>query len=214
MRESIMIISVLGDSLSTFEGYTPSRAVFFDRYNSAQTGLESVEDTWWMQVIRSLKGELGVNHSLAGSTVAGGLLSSGTSEERIRALGAKGDPDLILVMMGTNDWAYGVLPDDFEEAYGRMLKMLRRQYPNAEVWCGTIPSGKLVDPAERFFFNMDSLISPARYTGIIQRLAQAEGMKVADLGKNGEEYETIDGVHPNKKGMATLAGLWISSMEK
>ena len=95
-----------------------------------------------------------------------------------------------------------------------MLKMLRRQYPNAEVWCGTIPSGKLVDPAERFFFNMDSLISPARYTGIIQRLAQAEGMKVADLGKNGEEYETIDGVHPNKKGMATLAGLWISSMEK
>ncbi len=209
-----MIISVLGDSLSTYEGYTPSRAVFFDRYNSAQTGLESVEDTWWMQVIRSLKGELGVNHSLSGSTVAGGLLSSGTSEERINALGAKGEPDIILVMMGSNDWAYGVLPDVFEEAYGRMLKMIQRQYPNADIWCGTIPSGKLVDPAERFFFNMDSLISPAIYSNIIGKLAEREGMNVADLSKNGEEYETIDGVHPNKEGMKTLACLWISSMEK
>ena len=29
-----------------------------------------------------------------------------------------------------------------------------------------------------------------------------------------EEYETVDGVHPNKAGMHTLARMWIREMKK
>ena len=209
-----MIISILGDSISTYEGFTPSRGVFFDRYNAYETGIESVEDTWWMQVIRALKGEPGVNHSLAGSTVSGGMIASGTSYDRIRALGDNGTPDIILVFMGSNDWAYGVLPERFKKAYETMLDRIRETWPDSEIWCGTIPSGKLVDPAERFFFNMDGMVSPRIYSDIIRALAEDRGAKVADLAKDNTEYETIDGVHPNKEGMKTIAALWISSLKK
>jgi len=209
-----MLISILGDSISTYEGYTPSRGVFFDRYNSYETGLSSVEDTWWMQVIRAIGGELGVNHSLAGCTVTGGGVSSGTSQERIRALGKNGTPDKILVFIGSNDWAYSVPPDSFEQAYSLMLDRIRTAYPQAQIWCGTIPRGTIVDPAERFFFNMDGLISTQVYSSIIRRLADLKGACVADLNKDDVEYETFDGVHPDRTGMATLAGLWMDSLKE
>ncbi len=69
-------ISILGDSISTFAGYTPEEAVFYDSYVQWETGVKSVEDTWWMQVIKALDGELGTNHSLAGSMVSGNLSTS------------------------------------------------------------------------------------------------------------------------------------------
>ena len=209
-----MIISILGDSFSTYVGYSPSKAVFFDRYNSYETGIETVEDTWWMQVIRAQDGELGFNDSLAGSTVAGGMSSSATSYDRIRALGKNGKPDCILVFIGSNDWAYGVIPDQFEQAYGLMLDRLKEIWPEAEIWCGTIPSGKMVDPAERFFFNMDGLISPHVYSDIIRKLADSRNIHVVDMAKDGLEYETIAGVHPNKDGMKTLADLWLRGIKE
>ena len=49
-------ISILGDSISTFAGYTPEEAVFYDSYVQWETGVKSVEDTWWMQVIKALDG--------------------------------------------------------------------------------------------------------------------------------------------------------------
>lgn len=42
---------VLGDSISTYEGYTPASVVFYDSYFQRLTGVTSVNDTWWMQVI-------------------------------------------------------------------------------------------------------------------------------------------------------------------
>lgn len=80
-------ISILGDSISTFAGYTPEEAVFYDSYVQWETGVKSVEDTWWMQVIKALDGELGTNHSLAGSMVSGNLSTSAMSYERIDKLG-------------------------------------------------------------------------------------------------------------------------------
>lgn len=90
-------ISILGDSISTFAGYTPEEAVFYDSYVQWETGVKSVEDTWWMQVIKALDGELGTNHSLAGSMVSGNLSTSAMSYERIDKLGANGIPDIILI---------------------------------------------------------------------------------------------------------------------
>ena len=75
-------ISILGDSISTFAGYTPEEAVFYDSYVQWETGVKSVEDTWWMQVIKALDGELGTNHSLGGSMVSGNLSTSAMSYER------------------------------------------------------------------------------------------------------------------------------------
>ena len=83
------IISILGDSISTFAGYTPAGAVFYDDWRQRETGVADPGATWWMQVIEGLGGVLGVNNSYSGSTVSCGLLTSGTSLRRLETLGAE-----------------------------------------------------------------------------------------------------------------------------
>lgn len=205
-------ISILGDSISTFAGYTPSDAVFYDSYVQRETGVRSVEDTWWMQVIHAQNGELGVNHSLAGSMVSGNLSTSAMSEERIKRLGDNGVPDSILVSAGCNDWGFCVLPEEFAEAYQRMLHRLKKQYPHTTIWCATLPEGK--QPEGETFFNVDSTISKRVYSNIIREAAAKAEVNIADLAECHIEYETIDGIHPDKAGMKTLADMWIGEIKK
>lgn len=93
-------ISILGDSISTFSGYIPSgNAVWYPRGEVTE-----VADTWWYQLIQQQGATLGVNESYSGSKVAAdGLDKSMCSTTRIRNLGNKGTPDLILFYGGTND---------------------------------------------------------------------------------------------------------------
>lgn len=203
--------SILGDSISTFEGYTPAVAVFFDRIMVGETGIADVKDTWWMQVIEAMDGELGYNNSMAGCLVAGDIASSGTNPARIRSLACQGSPDVILIMMGCNDWAFGVHPKEFEEGYRLMVQRIRQEYPQAEIWCSTLPEGREVDPIQQFFYNIDGRISGKVYSDVIRRIADQEGCSLADLAAC-PPYDTIDGVHPNRQGMKMLADYWIAAL--
>lgn len=206
-------ISILGDSVSTFAGYTPEEALFYDSWRQRETGVTSSDDTWWMQVIQGMGGILGINNSYAGSTVSGSLASSGTSERRLQTLGADGEPDMILVAMGANDWGFGVNPQEFEYEYRRMLQRLRRLYPQAELWCATLLRGRPVQE-EEMFFNVESVLSPDIYSEIIRKTVLEEGLHLADLSSYHVEYETVDGVHPNKEGMKMISCLWLRELEK
>ena len=86
MTKEKKIFSILGDSISTFAGYTPAEAVFYDIWTKKEAGIFQPEDTWWMQVIDGLGGKLGVNNSYAGSLVSGHMATSGTSESRLKTL--------------------------------------------------------------------------------------------------------------------------------
>lgn len=165
-----------------------------------------------MQVIHFLGGELGVNHSLAGSMVSGNLSTSAMSDERIARLGDNGIPDIILVSAGCNDWGFCVLPEEFAEAYQMMLHRLKKRYPDTDIWCATLPEGK--QPEGETFFNVDSTISKRVYSDIIREIAASAEVHIADLAGYQNEYETVDGIHPNKEGMKTLADMWISKIKK
>ena len=212
-KEKGRIFSVLGDSISTFAGYTPAEAVFYDMWTKKEAGVFQPEDTWWMQVINGLGGALGVNNSYAGSLVSGHMATSGTAGQRLTALGAKGNPNVILVAMGMNDWAFCVLPEEFEFEYRRMLQDIKQLYPESEIWCATLLRGFIDDSHEELFFNSDGCISQKIYSDIIRKVAEETEVCVADLGKYAVEYETIDGVHPNKSGMKTLSELWLKEMQ-
>lgn len=213
MKDQKKRISILGDSVSTFAGITPSEALFYDAWRQEETGVTSPDDTWWMQVIQGMGGILGVNNSYAGSTVSGGFMTSGTSEKRLRTLSAEGEPDMILVAMGANDWGFGVHPQEFEYEYRRMLQRMKRLYPRAEIWCATILREKPV-PEEEMFFNVDGVISPNIYSDIIRRIGTEEAVHLADVSGYHMEYETIDGVHPNREGMKMIACLWLKELQK
>ena len=57
-------ISILGDGIKMCirDSYSPDLG--------AATGVHTVEDTWWMQVIRALQGRLLSNLSISGNTIS------------------------------------------------------------------------------------------------------------------------------------------------
>ena len=94
-------VSILGDSISAYPGYvTPSsNAVFYPSgSNSPACDVKSVEDMWWKIVLNKSGMVLGANNSYSGRT-----LKASATTANIEALGANGDPDIILVYLGTND---------------------------------------------------------------------------------------------------------------
>ena len=112
------VISILGDSISTFEGYIPKADGFnlehLSRYPQNNL-LTDVNETWWMRVITQLDAKLGINDSWRGATVSGAApVTTGTTGEnasmanliRIQNLGSNGIPDIILFYGGTNDFAH------------------------------------------------------------------------------------------------------------
>jgi hypothetical protein len=116
-KYSDKVISILGDSISTFAGYIPVADGFnlehVARYPQSNL-LTDVNETWWMQVINGLDAKLGINESWR-STEVGNIydveVNSGyegtkacmASLTRIQNLGANGTPDVILFYGGTND---------------------------------------------------------------------------------------------------------------
>ena len=158
--------SVLGDSISTLEGFLPKgNPVFYDAACREKSGIWEMGDTWWGKVIDFFGGELLVNDSWSGCRVARPAASAdafpcGCSEKRTGRLHVEDvQPDVILIYMGINDWGVGISPEPGEDAtegdtcfslaYARMLNQLKRNYPRAEIWCCTLAKTCMdAEPAE------------------------------------------------------------------
>jgi len=201
------VFSVLGDSISTFSLYTPQQSVFYSGHICREAGITDVRDTWWMRVIDSLGGTLGINDSRAGTTVSGDSALCGCSQERTSALG---EPDVILVFMGLNDAAFCVGEEAFLHGYSLMLTRLKAEYPSAAIWCGTLPRADYAGTEP--FFSAEAFLPLDAYNILIRRCACENGCFVADIAADGRLYDSIDGVHPDRAGMDLLAGLWLKAL--
>lgn len=215
-------ISVMGDSISTFKGWNPyGYAVYYNEDTAYENEISSVNDTWWMQVIDRLNGELCLNNSYSGSFVAGESPSSACSKNRCAYLDNGTKPDVILVYMGTNDRGFGIdiktdEPDNTQYFYGgykTMLKRIKANYPLAKVICAT-----LLTAYKKGYAHIAA--SPAilelskKYNQAIQRAVQEENCLLADIASFGERYETLDYAHPTQAGHNTMAKLWFESIKK
>ena len=232
-------ISFLGDSISTYSGYSNNtkynntigeNAVWYP--NSSFTGGNiSVEDTWWYQVFSELEYELCVNNSYSGSVVQ----DKNTYDLRARNLhnNDKIAPDIIVIYIGINDFHYadynkngigsyngvGALPatpTNFSEAYGKMLYNIAAKYPQAEIYCCTLlPDHKY--ESDGINTQGDALID---YNNAIKTIALNMGAKVIDLftesglaDGNINDY-TLDGLHPTAEGMDYISQCVIDSIKK
>jgi len=105
-----MLLSVMGDSISTYEGCNPAGfAVYYQGERAVAAGLRGCGDTWWGLVADRIGARVCANGSWSGSMVEGAGMPAGQSSGRIEALrGDAGEvPDLLLVFMGTNDYGWG-----------------------------------------------------------------------------------------------------------
>ena len=214
MSENHRKISLLGDSISTFEGYSPAFDAFYTPDYAAISGVHSVEDTWWMQVIRALDGELLVNSSHMGSSVSLFGYQPANAPWRIEKL-KKGDllPDLILIYSGLNDVASYITPKEFGEQYTAMLGHAKAIFPESLICCGTLCHGFPRNPNLPLFVNLDACTPVSEYNAQIRQAVIAQGCTLVDLADDGMKYCSIDGVHPDAAGMKTLAELWMRRLD-
>ena len=221
-------ISILGDSISTYEGCNPSGyAVYYDRHMQKVNGLESMRDTWWAITAESLNAAILINNSFSGSLVTGDEFPAASGYVRTQSLGtAQQDPDYILVYIGFNDFGNGIEitneEDDFQEAdrcfffedaYELMLSRMKQRYPKAVIVCGTLMR-TVIEYNDPWIFPeiyMGAVFED--YNNAIRAAAKNQNVLLADLSAHNIRYETFDGTHPTKAGHRTIAAAWLKCLK-
>lgn len=222
-------VSILGDSISTFEGYQAEGCrIYFPQFGE----VEDVKDTWWQQVTNDLELTLFANSSSAGATVTGDSTGTddpqcGCNEFHTDALvGPDGAcPDRIIVYLGANDLLETVPLGDndgtrpvkegeitaFSDAYTLLLDKLQKKYPSAQIYCCTLPHIGDWGTQTPFVELVNGLgLSAKDYGRTIAKIAKAKGIQVIDLYHCGIKIKnmhevTSDGVHPTAAGMDCIA---------
>lgn len=219
-------ISILGDSISTFTGYSYEG----NRCRYPQSDLlTDVNDTYWMQIIKDLGLTLGINEAWAGTRISwDGTTESGDigadkfigSQTRINHLGENGTPDVILVFGGTNDIYNNVEKGTFDYSspasytseqiafltsttYADAIRtlLIRLQY--------TYPNSKIVFILPYFFTTLKKL---DEYNEIMKEACDAYGVPVIDARTcgltvfNTNDY-LPDSLHLNSFGMGKLSNV-------
>lgn len=122
-------ISILGDSISTFyQDGSPMNSYYGQvgrfYYPTYCQDVRTVDKTWWGQLINNTNMILGVNNSWSGSTAVGTDESAGCSDARINTLIQNGNPDIVILYLGTNDLCSGFSVESFVAAYEMILSKI------------------------------------------------------------------------------------------
>ncbi|MDE5601765.1 MAG: hypothetical protein K2J16_04635 [Clostridia bacterium] len=142
-------ISILGDSLSSFEGVSNNANINATiSKNPAYYGKTvpfKLADTWWMRLINKYEMVLCVNNSWSGGLLYNYLPEyiedNMSGEYRAHHLADNGGnlPDIIIVFIGVNDLWHAIGWEQFGKAYHSVLETITKQYPNAETFCVGMP---------------------------------------------------------------------------
>lgn len=202
------VVSILGDSYSTFEGYIPqvNESWYFTEPIDNRTDVVDVKQTWWWQLISEGGYILGVNDSYSGATVSftGYHGEDYTSRSFITRLPHLGSPDILLIFGATNDnWAhspigeyvYGNVPHyrlyEFRPALSKLLCEARNHYP------GT-----------RIVFIVNTELRP-EITGSIVEVCRHYGIEYVEL----RDIDKRNG-HPSVKGMRQIKNQVLAFLKK
>ena len=239
-------VSIMGDSISTFKGYVPEGPGYRWYYTEGRDGVETVDQTWWKRLIDQTGMTLCVNNSVSSSYCSTGVKSgvlASASDERIEGLTAEDGtkPDVIIVFMGTNDYGRGVItgrwnrdtasnPDrvessSFSGAYAVMIDKIKTLYPQAKVYCCTIPYSSRTSSHIRPSDINPAGVTRSEWNDIIRRIASYYECEVIEFEHCGidaenlpfysgddavdddgieEEGKTGRGLHPNARGHELL----------
>lgn len=186
-------ISFFGDSISSYRDANGSFNTAYPNFD-----VDSIDKTWWMQVVNRGGYTYLTNSSSSGSFVVDSGNYSAQSQERIDHL----DPEskTVIVFMGMNDYAAQKGIDRFRDAYANMLNNIQSQCSAASIVCCTVYA------ADTFESNRPV----SEYNAVINEVAKDAGCSVVDLSTldmSTAKGMTGDGVHPTSAGMTAIADL-------
>lgn len=208
-------ISFIGDSISTFEGYSNNvaynptigeNAVY---YNGTRKGFTDANETWWMQTVYATGMELCVNNSWSGDRVTKRGIER--AKQLHNAAGAM--PDVIVVYLGINDFRHGVTESAFKTAYDQMITGMKETYPLADVYlCTLVYTSNVSNPSVR-------PKNVEKFNAAIADLAAKHGATVVDLyngtgitWKNMKEHMADGSLHPSYLGMDKITECVLSAL--
>ena len=217
------VISILGDSSSTFAGYIPEA----DGFNLAHRArypqsnlLTDVYETWWMQVITKLGAKMGVNDSWAGSQVLNTLdTNSGdlgpdvamASLTRIQNLGSNGTPDVILFYGAGNDIGRAVPLGAFNpDSAPKTVDLAAKKWDTfADAYVAAIlrlkhfyPDSTVVVMLYQYIPSYFTNAELDEYNSLIQSVCDHYNIPTIDLRNSGVTPDMLpDNIHPNAEGM-------------
>ncbi len=225
-------LSILGDSISTFDGYIPTD---YNIFYPGSGDISTVEKTWWWQVMNATGMELNANASSSNTTITGDSLDTtgsapGCSTKRMIDLTPGDDgpaPNILIVFMGTNDFLRSVelgtftepspqdegVVNNFCDAYELMIQKLNALYPNAEIYFCTLletNAGDVDEYPQSYPATNKNGNTIGDFNAEIATIASAYSYPVIDVHNCGITYETLDqytsdGVHPNTEGAKLIA---------
>ena len=192
-------VSILGDSISTYQTIVPEGYSCFYPYPTAD--VKNYNDTWWMQVINRFGMKLLRNNSYSGTCVSTGTGNySTTLDSRLANLLKDGEkPDVIFIFMGANDCgSIYVNKNTFKNSYEKMLEKIKTLCPDSEIICMTLPKAKMYSDADC-----------NEYSQVIIDSAIAAGCKLVNLNSTWDPSNfgnlLCDSIHPLKLGMDKIA---------
>jgi lysophospholipase L1-like esterase len=249
-------VSLIGDSITTWSTVRPDNT-YSSRYPSGviqrrdQTWWDQMITNGGMTLLRntayngsSCTGRDGSNgHNTASTTDA----YAACSNKRINDLSdGTSNPDIVICFIGINDFGsdkntptgnyigLDVVPSDsatgmatFSEGYALMLKKIATQYPEARIYCCTLPSvghGSVSDMyTTRWFggsfpvYNTTTHAYLADYNNTIRTLAHNMGAGIIEFAEciNWFNSATLleDGLHPNIAGMKLLGDKALAKLQ-
>lgn len=218
------LFGVVGDSISTYEGYTnPGNALYYNAERQRSFNIPTVNDTWWMRVINGVGGILNGNDAISGSRVSG----EGAGLAHLRSNRFDANTDVLLVMIGINDLSGNV-------ALGEQVNPVGHAHNKAEITGAYqlfIETAQQVNPSmeiviitnlSRWINNEENRngngLTPRLLQARIKEIANLYGLKCIDLGsgighnKFNNSALFPDNTHPNYYGMERMARHIISEL--
>lgn len=204
-------VSLLGDSITTFQGYTPYPSNFEYPKAANYPDFTSVTQTWWYQLIynKMTGATLEVNSSYTGTCIQNTTSTGHPGYGFLNRYVELGNPDIILINGGTNDISRSLpvgsldftLDIDaldtyqFAQAYDKLIRLLKGKYPSATICCIM---------GDRFFDGFSS-----DYTPVVRELCAHYSLPCAEVDygekRSACRYSNGSNVHPTPEGMSEMA---------
>lgn len=229
-------VSILGDSISTYQGYLASDAAGYDgapyAYWYPRGNVQSVEDTWWKKLINETGMVLLNNCAWSDSEVEGNSQATttalaGCSDRRIADLAKNGTtPDIVICYIGINDWGHdkqlgtfdenSAIPNEgvisnFADAYMIMVDKIQRTYPLARVFCCTLLNcgytGYDVGGPGTYPAINDNNVALNSFNNTIINIANCLGAEIIDIRKCGFTFHNFEQYTIGDKLHPNIAGM-------
>ena len=216
-------VSLLGDSITTYQGWTAYPNNYEYPKASSYPDFTSVTQTWWYQLIyqKMSSAVLEVNSSYCGTQIQDHASQGHPGYGFLQRYVDLGNPDIILINGGTNDISRDLpmgsldfsIPTEqldtyqFAQAYDKLIRLVRERYPSALVLCIL---------GDRYFDGMKT--SGAAATAIVHEICTHYGVPYAEVNFGDQRstcrYQNGSNVHPTPEGMSFMADAVWQVLEK